>query len=422
MQMMRQLRLVQASACLAGFCFGYDTSIIATTLEAVRDEFQLSSALLGLFVSIALFGAVVGSIFGGQVADEWGRPNVIFVADIGFVLGALCMALAPVFPVLLLGRFLVGLAIGSSAVVVPVFLAELAELASDDTAQVARGSFVGMNVVYITFGQLVAYVVGFLLYPSWRTVLGSAVLPAIVQAMAFHSVSKRYTAPMDPSPSSPNREDIVPIWRNALDLWQRREVRTGIRLHVLQQASGINAVMYWSPLLVASAWSGTKEAQGEATTRLVLLASMIPVAVNCAGSWLSMALVDRGRRTTLLASLAGSITIMAMTSLAFALDAGGLPVVFMLSAFVAAYSVGLGSIPWLVSELFAPSIRAQAASLCAAANWTANMLFTQAFAMIDPSLAFLLTAIASASIGWSLVSNFPEAAGISLDEASTLLS
>ena len=417
-----QLRLVQASACLSGALFGYDTAIIATTLEAVKETFQLSSALLGLFVSIALFGAVVGSIFGGQVADSWGRQNVILAADVGFVLGALCMALAPAFPILLLGRFLVGLAIGSSAVVVPVFLAELANLANlanlaDDAAQVSRGSFVGMNVVYITFGQLMAYVVGVLLYPSWRIVLGTAVLPAVVQGVALHYVCKRQAAPMEPPPSL---GDTGSIWRNARDLWQRREVKIGLRMHVVQQASGINAVLYWSPLLVASAWSGTKEPHGEVTTRLVLLASMIPVAVNCAGSFLSMFLVDQGRRTTLLASLAASITTMGLTSLALALGAGGLPVVFLLTAFVFAYSLGLGSLPWLVSEMFAPSIRGQATGLCTAANWTANMLFTQAFAMLRPSFGFFLICICSAALAWPLIDEFPETAGKSLDDSSAL--
>ena len=410
------LQLVQASACLAGFLFGYDTAIIATTLEAVKETFQLSSALLGLFVSIALFGAVIGSIFGGQAADDLGRQNVVLGADVAFVLGALCMALAPVFPVLLLGRFLVGLAIGSSAVVVPVFLAELADLAdpADDGSQIARGSFVGMNVVYITFGQLMAYAVGLLLYPSWRTVLGSAVLPALVQGVALHFVCKRQNLLMEPSPSL---GDGGPIWRNVLDLWQRREVKIGLRLHVLQQASGINTVLYWSPLLVASAWSGT---QGEGTTRLMLLASMLPVAVNCAGSFVSMTLVDRGRRQTLLISLAASIATMILVSLAFALDAGGLLVVFLLSAFVFAYSIGLGSVPWLCSELFAPAIRGQATGLCTAANWAANMLFTQVFAMIHPSLGFALIAVGSAALGFPLVAEFPETASKSLDEASAM--
>ncbi len=405
------LRLVQASACLAGFLFGYDTAVIATTLEAVKETFQLSSALLGLFVSIALLGALLGSFLGAQAADEWGRQTVVLGADVGFVLGALCMALAPVFPVLLLGRFLVGLAIGSSAVVVPVFLAELADLA-EDGSQIARGSFVGMNVVYITFGQLMAYVVGLVFYGSWRTVLGSSLLPALVQGVALHIVCKRQRALME-APQSLG--DGPPRWRNVLDLWQRREVKIAMRLHVLQQASGINTVLYWSPLLVAGAWSGT---EGEGTTRLVLLASMLPVAVNCAGSYLSMALVDEGRRRALLTSLAASTATIALTSLAFALDAGGLLIVFLLSAFVFAYSLGLGSVPWLCSELFAPEIRAGATGMCTAANWAANMLFTQVFAMVPPALGFALIAGCSAVLGFPLVGEFPETAGKTMEEAA----
>ena len=150
----------------------------------------------------------------------------------------------------------------------------------------------------------------------------------------------------------------------------------------------------------------------------MLLASMLPVAVNCAGSYLSMALVDEGRRRALLTSLAASTATIALTSLAFALDAGGLLIVFLLSAFVFAYSLGLGSVPWLCSELFAPEIRAGATGMCTAANWAANMLFTQVFAMVPPALGFALIAGCSAVLGFPLVGEFPETAGKTMEEAA----
>ena len=373
------MNLVQATASLSGLLFGFDTAIIATALGAIKDEFQLKSdASLGLFVSIALLGAMIGSLGGGRVADARGRRNIIIAADAAFLLGALCMAVAPTFSLLLLGRFLVGLAIGASANVVPVFLTELAEKLGDDHSQ-RRGSFVGINVVFITFGQLMAYLVGLVFIGRWRLTLGSAAVPALVQAVAMHHACKKAELT-----EFPPRFGSQPSFLDQIKTLRDKRVQLGVRLHVLQQVSGINLVLYWSPLIVANAWSGGTDQEHEQSfalqepTRTILLASMLPVAVNCIGSWISLCLIDKaGRRLLLLTSMTGSAMIMALTSLAFALDAGGPLIVSLLTIFVLLYSIGLGSVPWLCAEIFPPDLRGSANGICTSANWFTNMVLSQ---------------------------------------------
>lgn len=420
-------RLVALAASLSGFLFGYDTSIVAACLKPISLELQLDSSSVGAIVTVGLIGCVVGSMLSGLSDGSLrGRKRVIFWADSGLLVGSGLMALAPNLFTLLLGRFLVGLGIGSSANVTPLFLSELF---ADERE--SRGSEVASNVVSITCGQLCSYLVGLLLYPHWRLILGSAFVPALLQAGALWFLDgtrneiETEVEPLHAAGGVHGASSVVSL----TDLLQTQSVKVGIGLQVLQQFSGINFVMYYCPLILLGSFDGE---------RIVLVTSLLPVGFNVVGSILSLRLVDRfGRRLLLLASLKGTIATSLTILAAFLLDARGAVLVFLLCMHVLSYSCGLGSVPWVyTSEIFSDRIRGRANSLCTTCNWASNALVAAIFVAADKgdggqdekglnsaALAFGIFAV-SCTAGLVVLSSpqtFPETKGFTLEEASGLI-
>ena len=161
------------------FLFGYDTSVIAGANLYVENDFKnITTFDKSMIVSMALLGAAVGSLFGGPFADKFGRKLTIFAADIWFTGGWLLMAFSPSIAVLIVGRFVVGIGIGVAAMVVPVYLAEVAPIN-------IRGAIVNLNVVFITGGQFLALWIWLLLGDKWRWMLGIAGIPSFLQAIGI---------------------------------------------------------------------------------------------------------------------------------------------------------------------------------------------------------------------------------------------
>ena len=166
-------------AAIGGFLFGYDTSVIAGANLYVDNDFKsITTFDKSMIVSMALLGAAVGSLFGGPFADKFGRKLTIFAADIWFTGGWLLMAFSPSIAVLIVGRFVVGIGIGVAAMVVPVYLAEVAPIK-------IRGAIVNLNVVFITGGQFLALCIWLLLGDKWRWMLGIAGIPSFLQAIGI---------------------------------------------------------------------------------------------------------------------------------------------------------------------------------------------------------------------------------------------
>lgn len=142
-------------AGIGGFLFGYDTGVVSGALLYIRDEFEevdRSSVLQETIVSMALLGAMIGAAAGGWINDLYGRKSATLIADVIFALGSFVMAAAPDPYVLIFGRFLVGLGVGVSSVTAPMYIAEAAP-------SEIRGGLVSTNVLMITGGQFLSYLV-----------------------------------------------------------------------------------------------------------------------------------------------------------------------------------------------------------------------------------------------------------------------
>ena len=176
-------------ASLGGMLFGFDTAVIAGTTSDLSRTYHLSPASLGLTVSVALWGTVVGAIFAGYPGDRWGRRDSLRILAILYLISALGCGLAWNWAALVFFRFLEGLAIGGSSVLSPMYIAEIAPAKW-------RGRLVGFFQFNVVLGILLAYFSNYLLGLlqlgafEWRWKLGVSAAPALAFFLMLFSIPR----------------------------------------------------------------------------------------------------------------------------------------------------------------------------------------------------------------------------------------
>jgi len=174
---------------LGGLLFGYDTGVISGAILFITEDFGLSPFMQGAVVAALLLGAMVGAGAAGPLSDRMGRRQLIMAAAVTFTVGAIAAAAAPGAGALVAARFVLGLAVGSAALVVPLYLSEIAPTK-------IRGAIASLNQLMIVIGILVAFIVNAILASSgdWRLMLGLAAVPSLVLlvGMAFMPETPRF--------------------------------------------------------------------------------------------------------------------------------------------------------------------------------------------------------------------------------------
>jgi sugar porter (SP) family MFS transporter len=430
--------LIAAVAALGGLLFGYDTGVISGALLFIKDVFHLSTAMQGLVAGIALGGAVAGAAAAGTLSDRFGRHPVILVTALAFIVGSLLSAVAPSLWVLLLGRIIVGVAIGVASMVCPLYLAEIAHARQ-------RGGVVSLNQLCITLGILVSYLVGYALAQvadGWRWMLGLGAVPGIVLALGMLVLpeSPRWlaghgraadaeaalrrlrpgedvAAALTTLRSDLRREGRLPPWSALLAPALRRPLVIGIGLAMFQQITGINTVIYFAPQIFQAAGVGSNAAS--------ILATAGVGAVNVLLTLVAIWLIDRaGRRALLLWSLGGMAASLLALAGGFAFGAHGnlgwLTEV-SLAVYVAFFAVGLGPVFWLlISEIFPLALRGRAMSVAAVSNWGFNLLVTLTFLSLIQAFGqvgtFLIYAVLTGVAIVFTAALVPETKGRTLEE------
>jgi sugar porter (SP) family MFS transporter len=385
-----------AITALGGLLFGYDTGVISGALLFIGKDFHgLTSFDKELLTSILLIGALIGALAAGKIADKIGRrPTVLGTAAL-FVAGVMLAAFSPSYGVLVAARVIIGLAVGSASMVVPLYIGEVAP-------PKVRGALVSFNQLAITSGILASYLVDYGLASSqnWRLMFGLASIPAILMfvGMVFQHESPHWLI-------AQGREDearevlhrvraegdidaeIAEVrelsgrkssFREVLNPAVRNVMIIGVSLAVFQQITGINTVIYYAPTLLASAGLGTSAA---------LLANVVNGAVNVLMTIVAIRLLDRtGRRPLLLGGTTGMAVGMIVVALTFALGGdhlhGGSAYVAIagLLIYTGSFAIGLGPVFWLlISEIYPVKIRGQAMSVATMANWGSNFVVTVSF-------------------------------------------
>jgi sugar porter (SP) family MFS transporter len=383
-------------AALGGLLFGYDTGVISGAILFVKSDFSLSPTMEEIVVSAVLVGAVVGAATGGAMTGRFGRRWMIIVAGIIFTLSAIATALAPTVGWLVGARVASGIGIGIASFISPMYIAELVPTK-------VRGSLVAVNMLAITTGIVVAYLVDYALSAShsWRIMFGLAALPSIGLVLGMWwlpdsprwlisrsrieeatKVLKRARTTADVSAEIKDiQSSMAQQGEGGLGgLFQpslRMPMIVGLGLATFQQITGINTVIYYAPTIFKFA--------GISGAGPAILAGAGLTGVMWCFHILAIFLIDRvGRRPLLLTGVAGQIVGLAILGAAFqfpqlasvksAVAIGGLVI------YVACFAFGLGPIFWLlISEIYPLKNRGVAMSAVTVTNWAMNLLVAVTF-------------------------------------------
>ncbi|MBV9333157.1 MAG: sugar porter family MFS transporter, partial [Candidatus Eremiobacteraeota bacterium] len=321
--------LVASVAALGGLLFGYDTGVISGAILFISKDFGLPTQLQAFTISVVLLGCMLGALLAGSVADRIGRRSTLLAAGTVFLAGALVSAFTPSEAILLAGRFIVGVGIGFSSVVAPLYISEVAPAPS-------RGALVSLYQFAITVGILAAYLVDYVFSAAgaWRWMLGLALVPSLVLVggMLVMPESPRFLFKVgdesrarseldriydDPSASASEEASITESLREkhaGIEAFAQPSLRLalfiGVALAVLQQITGINTVIYYGPQIF--------EMAGISSDSASILAQTLVGTVNCLMTLVAIFFVDRvGRKPLLYAGLTGMFVALATMAFAF---------------------------------------------------------------------------------------------------------
>ncbi|XP_020581164.1 plastidic glucose transporter 4 [Phalaenopsis equestris] len=380
-------------ACLGAILFGYHLGVVNGALEYLSRDLLITEnvVLQGWVVSTLLAGATVGSFTGGALADKFGRTQTFKLDAIPLVVGAFLSTTAQSVHAMLIGRLFVGIGIGITSAVVPLYISEISPTE-------IRGALGSINQLFICIGILAALVVGLPLSGNplwWRSMFGIAIIPSILLAlgMAISPESPRWLVQQGKFSEAENavrtlygKERVAEVMYDLkagaqgrteqdagwFDLFSKRYwkvVSVGAALFLFQQLAGINAVVYYSTSVFRSAGIASDAA-----------ASALVGASNVFGTAVASSLMDRkGRKSLLLFSFIGMAASMLLLSLSFSLKAlapySGTLAVLGTVLYVLSFSLGAGPVPaLLLPELFASRIRAKAVALSLGMHWISNFL------------------------------------------------
>lgn len=384
---------------LGGLLFGVDTGVIngAIPYMASKNQLNLTPAEEGLVTSGITLGAAIGALVAGKLSDRYGRKRLLIGLALIFFLGTLMCSLAPNAVLMIIFRFLLGLAVGGASVIVPTYLAEIATAA-------LRGRLVTQNELMITGGQLLAFTVNALLgtfFPHvasiWRYMIAFGMIPSVMLfcGMYFVPESPRWLVmkghsnlalqilkPIRPSVQQSRHEvqSITAALQKNRDVrrasfndlrhpWVRRLVLIGIGLGIVQQFVGINIMMYYGTSILMKVGFGHRAA---------LIANIGNGLTSFIATAVGMQLMYTvRRRKMLLVGIAGTATSMAAITLAILFLKGSplLPYLVIAStmSFLAFFQSSVSPTTWvLLSEIFPQSLRGLGMGISTFCLWLAN--------------------------------------------------
>lgn len=427
-------KLIFFLGALGGLLYGYDTGVISGALLFIKDDIPLNSFTEGLVVSSMLVGAIVGSGASGPMSDRLGRRRVVFIIAIIYIVGALILALAPSMQILVLGRLVIGLAVGGSTAIVPVYLSEMAP-----TEQ--RGSLSSLNQLMITIGILSSYLINYAFTPieGWRWMLGLAIVPSLILliGVAFMPESPRWLLEHR---SEKAARDVMKLtfkhseidkeiadmkeinkisdstWNVLKSAWLRPTLLIGCVFALLQQIIGINAIIYYAPTIFS------KAGLGDATS---ILGTVGIGAVNVVVTIVAINIIDKIDRKRLLIigniGMVASLLIMAILIWSMGIQSSAWIIVACLTLFIIFFGFTWGPVLWvMLPELFPMRARGAATGMAALVLSIGSLLVAQFFPLLTDVLPVEQVFLIFAAIGIValifVIKYLPETRGRSLEE------
>ncbi len=404
---------------LGGLLFGYDTGVISGAILFIKEDFDLSPFMEGAIVSSLLLGAMLGAGLAGPLSDRLGRRKLIIAAGVIFAAGAILAAAAPSVGVLLAARFLLGIAVGCAALVVPLYLSEIAPTE-------IRGAISSLNQLMIVGGILAAFLVNAVLASSeaWRVMLGLAVVPSVLLLVGMiwmpetprflvHAGEEDEAREVLDDVRSDGREqqereldEIREVEREEQGgglrelgaAWVRPALLIAIGLAIFQQLIGINTIIYYAPTTLTNVGYSDQSA---------IYANIVIGVLNVGMTVLAIRLVDRvGRKPLLLAGLAGMVASLLVLGLSLSImsepnspgDPAAIITLICLGTFIASFAATWGPVVWvMLPEILPLSVRGAALGVAICLHWFANFAVSQTFPLAldawGPGTVFLVYAV-----------------------------
>lgn len=386
-------------AALGGFLFGFDTAVISGAEKDIQEIWGLSDWVHGLAVAIALYGTVLGALFGGIPASKYGRKVSLIWIGVLYFVSAVGSALAPEIISFMFFRFIGGIGVGASSVVAPLYITEIAPAKN-------RGKLVALFQFNLVFGILIAYFSNFLidtanLANGWRWMLGVEAAPALLYTMLAFKIpesprwlitkkgafeeARKILSRTDPEGvdetiqlalESKNERRLKTRFQTLFDRKYLRISLLAILMAFFNQLSGINAIIYFAPRVFEMAGISSESA---------LLSTVGIGVVNLVATMLGLYLIDRiGRKKLMYIGSFGYIVSLGLIAYSFSggqIPSHYLPVfVFM---FIASHAIGQGSVIWVfISEIFPNEIRAYGQSLGSFTHWILAAIIANVFPLV----------------------------------------
>jgi sugar porter (SP) family MFS transporter len=382
---------ISLTAALSGFLFGFDTVVISGANLPIKELWQTSPWFHGTFImSMALWGTVVGSLFGGIPCDRFGRKKTLMWIGVLYAVSALGSALASDPYMFSLFRFIGGLGVGASSVAAPIYISEI-------SSKENRGKLGALYQFNLVLGILIAFISNYLLQGiggsnDWRWMLGVETIPAVLYTIMVFSIpnSPRWLAikKQDDTRALKTLKILYDDEKAAIKLKEikdnslldqareslfsgryKKPLILAFLIAFFNQLSGINFVLYYAPEILERAGLATQES---------LFSSISIGVVNLAFTFVGVWLIDRlGRRQLLKIGSIGYIISLAMVAWCFYSGASSALLLTFVLIFIASHAIGQGAVIWVfISEIFPNKARAFGQSWGSGTHWVFAAIIT----------------------------------------------
>ena len=401
----RKILFWSITVALAGFLFGFDTVVISGADLSLQELWQNGEFFHGFVVmASALWGTVIGAIFGGFPTDKLGRKTTLFWIGIFYFVSAVGSALAGDPWVFAFFRFLGGLGVGASTVAAPAYVSEIAP--AED-----RGKLVALYQFNIVFGILIAFLSNYLLSNigenAWRWMIAVEAFPAFIYTLMVLTVPKsprwllvkkgdregaaKTLRLINPDMDIDATMEALVADHKAAETGEtifsqkyRFPLMLAFLIAFFNQFSGINAFLYYAPRIFEIAGLAKDSA---------LLSSVGIGVTNLIFTLVGLSMIDRfGRRQLMYIGSVGYILSLSMVALSFVMGIKGMAVPIFLFMFIASHAIGQGTVIWVfISEIFPNHLRANGQAFGSSVHWVLA-------AAIPSSIPFLFTTIGAAPV------------------------
>ena len=404
------LLLITIVSALGGLLFGYDTGVINGAQFYLSKHFDLDSAMKGWVVGSALLGCLVGAIVAGPLSIKFGRKHSLIISAILFSISAYGSGLPSIFPesvsLLVVFRIIGGLGIGIASMNAPMYIAEIApssirgKMVTYYQLAIVVGFFVVFLVTYfignslseeqnITFGwkrmfwsELIPSCLFLILLffvpksPRWLALKGNDA-DALATLTKIHGLEKANKEMVDIKESLMASDKSLKI--NYFSKVILGIIVIGTTLSVLQQFTGINAVLYYGADIFEKSLGFGKE---DVLAQQILLAF-----INLIFTFIAMFTVDKfGRKPLIYIGALGMILGFLLLGVSLQQQSVGVVSLLGVLIFIASFALSMGPVVWvLLSEMFPNKIRSVAMSVAVAAQWAANYVVSQSFPVVMDS-------------------------------------